>query len=200
MLFCCLNRLHSCSFCLEVVMIFNGLPQFVSGVQYCTLKGGNFSWQLYYCNDTKQWKNKNDMWVIQWKICSFVLYTSIQWWKTKKKVIFYVLILDLKCPLNAIVNFFLTTDCFSVYDHFHIPSLNEDCACFSDCGSKIPNHLRGSCWAFCTCLWVIVAFLLSSSWVVSFFDLFLLLIPREPNHLINGIHLWYTFLKETFGI
>lgn len=153
------------------------------------------------------------MTVIQWKICSFVLHTSIQ----KLiiiiiiiKVIFlkWVLILNLKCLKWDCHVLFFTIDCTSVYDHFHIPCLNEDCACFRDCGSKIPNHLRGSCWGFCTCcLWevitgdfVIVAFLLSSSWAVSFFDLFLLLIPKEPNHLINGIYLWHIFLKETSGI
>lgn len=44
------------------------------------------------------------------------------------------------------------------------------------------------------------SFLLASSCVVSFFDLFLLLTPEKQNHLINKMAFISFFLKETHGI
>lgn len=68
-----------------------------------------------------------------------------------------------------------------------IPCLNDDCACFKGCGTKIPNHLSGSCWGF----WSIfptgftsgplAVFATSVSFFsgVSFFVLFLRLRPAK---------------------
>lgn len=45
-----------------------------------------------------------------------------------------------------------------------------------------------------------MSFLLASSCVVSFFDLFLLLTPEKQNHLMNKMVFISFFLKETHGI